>query len=514
MTEWARLVAAALLGTQRRPVPALPAALLPDGALADGALADGAAGDQSADGDDPAGRLLAQAALLTVRRRAGRRPESADPVAPAPAETAPAVPPAAARRLERILGGEQARLLAEWLAAAVAAGHRVPAALLPDLLDRGRVDRALRPHLARAAGHRGMWLALRNPEWAYLVAEPAGPPDGSLDGAPATDPDVWESGTRGARLAHLERLRAADPGAARDALRGTWASEPAADRAAFLATFDRGLDQADEEFLEAALADRAKDVRQVAAGLLARLPGSAYGRRTAELAAARLRAERRPDASGERRWIVVEPPPDGGAAALRDLIAHAPLGTWTELFALPPAQIVRLPVADDHGPDLQVGWARAAAATRDAAWARALLGRALLDGGLPAGRLDLAADLLGALPGAEREAAAAELLRRAGGYRDRVRILEAVPGRWAGALADAVLGLLADAAGRADTARYAGAVGQVARLAEERLSPGVAPRLVEITRRHDTWPLTDLAETLRFRRDMLEELGSARELEG
>jgi hypothetical protein len=131
-----------------------------------------------------------------------------------------------------------------------------------------------------------------------------------------------------------------------------------------------------------------------------------------------------------------------------------------------------------------------------------------MDGGLPAGRLDLAADLLGVLPATDRGPAAAELLARAGGYRDRVRILDAVPGPWAGRLADAVLGLLTDAAGRADTTRYSGVVGQLARLAEERLSPAVVPRLVEITRQHDTWPLTDLAETLRFRRDMLDELAS------
>jgi hypothetical protein len=482
-------VATALLGTQRRPVPALPAAL-PHPQEAPGG------------GGDQAGRLLAQAALLAVRRRAGHRPGSAEPVAPAPAETAPVVPPAAARRLERVLAGEQSGLLPEWLAAAAAAGYRVPAATLPDLLDRGRLDRALRPYLARAAGHRAMWLALRNPDWAYLVAEPVA----AADGAPAGDPGIWDTGGRGQRLAHLERLRATDPGAARAALRGTWASEPAADRAAFLATFGRGLGPADEEFLEEALGDRAKDVRQVAAGLLARLPGSAYGRRMAERAAACLRIERPAGAAGERARIVVEPP-DGGVAALRDLIAHTPLGTWTALFGLPPAEIVRLPVTDDRGPDLHAGWARAAAAAGDAAWARALLGAALLDGGLPAGRLDLAADLLGALPAAGRDAAAAELVERAGGYRDRVRILDAVAGPWSGALADVVLGLLAVAAGRTDTARYAGVIGQLARLAEQRLSPAVTPRLVEITRQHDAWPLTDLAETLRFRRDMLGELG-------
>jgi hypothetical protein len=300
-------------------------------------------------------------------------------------------------------------------------------------------------------------------------------------------------GGRGQRLTYLERLRDVDPDAARAALRGTWMSEPAPDRAAFLATFERGLGPADEEFLEGALADRAKDVRQVAAGLLARLPGSAYGRRVAERAAACLRTERRP---GQQTWIIVEPP-DGGVAALRDLLAHAPPRTWTTLLRRKPAEVVRLPIADDHDKDVHVGWARAAVLCRDAEWARALLAA-----GVVAGELDVAVDLLGVLPTAERAAGAAELLRGADGYRGLIRVLDRIAGPWTGELADAVLGALADAAGRPDGARY---LGQLCRLADERLSPGVADRLVEITRRHDTWPLAELAETLRFRRDMLEE---------
>jgi hypothetical protein len=471
MTEWAEHVTAALLGTQRRRPPELP--------------------DVAEEAGDQAGRLLAQAALLTVRRRAGWRPGSAEPLAPAPVETAAVVPDAAARRIERILAGEQSRVLPEWLAAAAAAGLRVPAGILPDLLDRGRTDRLLRPHIARAAGRRAMWLVLQNPDWAYLVSEPAAAEPGP------GDPDVWETGARGRRLTYLQRLRDVDPGAARATLRGTWASEPAPDRAAFLATFERGLGPGDEEFLEEALADRAKDVRHVAADLLARLPGSAYGRRMAGRAVACLRAERRKTRSREQTWIVVEPPEDG-TAALRDLLAHTPPGTWTELFGLPPMEVVCLPVADDLGRDVHIGWARAAVLRRDAEWARALL-----KGGAVPAELEPAVDLLAALPAAEREAAAADLLRWADGYRDLVRILDRIPGPWAGALADAVLGALADAAGRADAARY---LGQLCRLADERLSPGVAARLVEVTRRHDTWPLTELAETLRFRHDMLEEL--------
>jgi hypothetical protein len=426
-------------------------------------------------------------------------------VAPAPAETAPVVPPIAALRIDRMLAGEHTRVLPEWLAAVARAGYRVPARTLPDLLERGRTDRALRSYVARAAGRRAMWLALQNPDWAYLVAEPAAAP-----GPPAADPGVWETGTRGQRLAYLERLRDTDPDAAREALRGTWPTEPAQDRTAFLATFARGLGPGDEEFLEEARADRAKDVRHVAADLLARLPGSAYGRQLAERARGCLRAARKKARGREQTWIVVEPP-DGGTAALRDLLAHTPLDTWTTLFGLSPMEVVCLPVADDHAKDVHIGWARAAVRGRAAEWARALLrlwlgplqGAGVSTEGVVAEEIEIVVDLLGVLPAAERDALAAELVRQADGYRDLIRMLERIPGPWSGGVADAVLGALTAAAGRPEAARY---LGRLCRLADERLGPDTVGRVEAVTRQYDTWPLTELAETLRFRHDMLKEL--------
>ncbi|KAB2362724.1 DUF5691 domain-containing protein, partial [Actinomadura montaniterrae] len=78
MSGWNEHVTAALLGTERRDPPVLPEA--PDGPDA-----------------DRAGRLLDQAALLAVARRAGRVPGRGAPevIAPAPAEEAPVVPAAA-----------------------------------------------------------------------------------------------------------------------------------------------------------------------------------------------------------------------------------------------------------------------------------------------------------------------------------------------------------------------------------------------------------------------------------
>ncbi|MEV0662864.1 DUF5691 domain-containing protein [Actinomadura luteofluorescens] len=504
MTAWDEHVTAALLGTERRDPPAL--------AEAPGGGRDG--------GGDKAGRLLDQAALLAVRRRAGQAPSGtpAEPVALAPVEDVPAVARAAAARLRRILGGEQIRVLPEWLDAAAARGLRVPAQSLPDLLERGRSDRMLRPSIARACGRRGVWLALQNTDWAYLV--------GSGDD-PGGGPEVWETGTRNRRVAYLTMLRETEPGRARELLQGTWAKEPAPDRAAFVATFAHGLSLDDEEFLEAALGDRGMDVRQLASDLLARMPGSAYGERMAERARACLTTEERTVRGRRQTWIRVEPPhahdedmardgvpfhptgsfaPRGGgapvgtrAAWLREILARTPLSTWTELFGLPPMEVVCLPVSDSEGRDVHIGWARAALGQHDTGWARALL-----RGGVMVDEPEALADLLPVLPGPERDPAAADLIRWVEGRPDLLRVLERVPGPWAGPLAAAVVGTLS-ASAESPTRRDEHLITQLCRLADQRLDPAAAARLAALGPAAPR-AVTELIATLRFRDEMLKEL--------
>ncbi|WP_284454695.1 DUF5691 domain-containing protein [Actinomadura madurae] len=517
MSAWNEHVTAALLGTERRDPPVLAEA--------------------PADPGDRAGRLLDQAALLAVRRRAGRAPAAVapEPVALAPVEDAPVVPRAAAARLRRILGGEQIRVLPEWLDAAAARGFRVPAQTLPDLLERGRGDRVLRAPIARASGRRGVWLALQNTDWAYLV--------GSGDD-PGGGPEVWETGTRNRRVAYLTRLRRTEPERARELLRETWAKEPAPDRAAFLATFEHGLSPDDEDFLEDALEDRGKDVRQLASDLLARMPGSAYGGRMAARARACLIPRTGTVRGRTQTWIQVEPPqahgedlardgvpfhpsgsfaPRGGgspvgtrAAWLREILARTPLSTWTDLFGLPPMEIVCLPFggaaggsggpspqhepgSDSDGRDVHIGWARAALGQHDTAWARALL-----KGGVMVDEPEALADLLSVLPADERDAAAADLIRWVEGRPDLLRVLERVPGPWTGPLAAAVVATLSLSAER-PTRRDEHLVTQLCRLADQRLAPAAAARLEELEPAAPR-AVTDLIATLRFRDEMLKEL--------
>ncbi|WP_405146859.1 DUF5691 domain-containing protein [Sphaerisporangium sp. NBC_01403] len=135
--EWERLVSAALVGTDRRPVP----------------------------------DLLGQAAAHTVGARAGQRLHRGEPLPAAPPEEQPLVPRAAGERVSRILDGEQPRLLPEWLEAAAVRGYRLPPKLVPRVLDHGVRDRSLRGPIGVLAGARGRWLAALNPAWAYLLEE-------------------------------------------------------------------------------------------------------------------------------------------------------------------------------------------------------------------------------------------------------------------------------------------------------------------------------------------------------
>ncbi len=381
VSTWQDLVTASLLGTERTAVP--PSAV-PGGPAQAGAPA------------DPAALLLDRAALLTVARRGGQRPEQARPRPPAEPDPAPAVSPAAGRRLARMLGGEHPDVLAEWLSAAVARGLRVPAHLLPSLLDRVRrgsqADAELRRLTALAGGSRARWLAGLNPDWKFVTAHaPAG------DHAPDGD-DAWRLGSAGRRRGYLSALRARDPGAARELIAGSWDAAAPDERVMFVNVIAGGPSLADEPLLEAALDDSSAWVRKMAADVLAALPGSALGQRMAGRALGCLRL----GGGILSRRLVASPPAECGAAMRRDgitpgpgaggsplagqahllleVIARTPLDTWTGAFGRPAGQIVAVPPSAGWAPVLFTGWSRAAMAQRDQEWMVALIGWALADG--------------------------------------------------------------------------------------------------------------------------------------
>jgi Family of unknown function (DUF5691) len=375
VSKWQDLVTASLIGTERAVVPVVE---IPG-------LARVAAPGPAGNGADPAELLLDRAALMTAARRAGQLPGCAEALPVCEPDRRPVVSQAAGSRLARMLAGERQDLLAEWLTEATARGLRPPPQLLPALLETARVNpgsAGWRRLVAEAGGSLARWLAALNPEWEVSVPE-----TGSA-------PDTWRLGNAEQRRGYLATLRATDPAAARELLAASWDGANQAERAGFLSVLADGLSPADEPLLEAALDDRAAEVRGRAAVLLAGLPGSALGRRMTERARRCLRIEHgprgtrlvtvppvEPDASMRRDGIAPGPVP--GRPRLADLnrfvveiLAGTPLCAWTDAFGLTAAQILAVP-AGDWTPVLFAGWSRAAVAQRDRDWTAALIGRAL-----------------------------------------------------------------------------------------------------------------------------------------
>jgi hypothetical protein len=381
--SWDELVAAALIGTDRRPVDAAAPPGSPD-ALGATLAARGA--------ED---RLLAAAAAWTVAKRAGARAGAAQTVEPAEADPRPLCSDAATGRLELLL--EVRELVEEWLGLAARAGVRPPPELAPALLDYAEARPERQRAVLGAVGPLAPWLAAREPRWAYALA---------------SDDGVWKSGTAEQRHALLRRRREEDPEAARALLRSTWNEETWEDREAFLAELELGLGDADEPLLEAALDDRRKPVRDLAAELLARLPRSAFAARAAARALPLLRVEAgelvatlpdTPDDAAKRDGV-----PVGGRRSerLTAMLAAAPLTTWD-------LGMVALPVRDDLRQAVHTGWIEAAINQRDEAWGRAL------------GLLEL-------LPREEAEA-------RAAAADDPIRAAEPLTWTWGPALSNTVV---------------------------------------------------------------------------
>jgi Family of unknown function (DUF5691) len=475
--------------------------------------------------------LLDAAAAQALRRRAGvPLVEGAQAPAPAPVDDAATVGPAAAARADALLAWDRAprettpvrdaagrlELLAEWLAAAGAAGRRLPAELVPALLDAGRRHRTLRPLIAPVAGPLAGWLAAQRPDWSYASSIPPGE-------STADHPQDWELGPIGRRVAYLSRLRQRDPARARELLEAAWDAEPADDRAVLLGALGTGLATDDEPLLERALDDRRRQVRTVALDLLARLPDSAYAQRMAARARAcvdlsgtgpvGINPPAECDRSMRRDGIAPRPPAGVGERAwwLEEILARTPLRVWPEPGAFLARGMSRTWVAT-----VRQGLARAAAAQRDGAWATALVEPLVADvaaAGRPDDRLLLEA-LYEALPADDLAARATVALRRGLAEATAVgveHVLALCPRPWPRPVAEAVFGVLdGQLSHRSPGWRVAG----LCELAALRLPADLAPRAVALAERLRGARPNDpavtaverLAATLRFRHDMLEEL--------
>ncbi|WGL52269.1 DUF5691 domain-containing protein [Nocardioides sp. BP30] len=423
---WADLLAAALLGTARRPPPSLPAE------LGVHERADAVAEE----------RLLDAAAVGAMLVRAGADGVVGVRPAPAPDDDAPAAADRAVQLLHLLLDQPPfpvelaTTALLRWLRLAADRGRRIPHAELPRLLDAATRHPALREPVAAVAGARGRWLAAANPAWSWLGPALAPPPDGDVT------PAGWARATITERIAVLVRTRRADPAAGRALVESTWATDPARDRPQLLRLLEVGIGLEDEGLLERALDDRAAAVRDVAQRLLDRLPGSAR--------AARMSARLRPLVRTRgilRHGLGIDLPDQPDAAAVRDglgkrpgdrssergywleqLAAAVPLDFWTEITGRDPAATWRLVHA--ASPDAARGVVRAASVRHDPDWLAALV------------RAGAGPGLLALLP---PEVCAEIAPAHLAGIPPHLlpEVLANTPPTWSGTLSTAVLGRIA-----------------------------------------------------------------------
>ena len=514
-TFWQDLVAAGLLGVERRAFTATPA---------------GPLGDMLATLPAPTlaeQRWLAAAAAAGLYWRAGREPLRLPgaPETPAPEDEWPACSPAAAQHLATMLTGQFAEVLPEWFLRLAAARQCVAADRLPAVLDLGRTRPELRAAVTAVIGPRGQWLAAQNADWEYASYAAHVPLEADTQALTA----AWETGRPAARAALLWQLRSRQPALARTLLALTWQQEQAEQRVLFIEALAEGLSRDDEPLLETALDDRAKTVRAAAAELLARLPESAFAQRMAARLTPLLNVERgwfnrrkfelelpaACDAAMQRDAIEPKPRGKRGERAwwLLQLVAAAPLSFWTSTLGATPAECVRLSAGLEWRGLLWEGWSQAV--TRQAAlpaaadWAEALVSALLLQAEAVS-----FGPLLLALPRERREALVSAHLQAdplLSEGRPALRLLAETWDQWSAGFSAAVLAALArHIAG--DHAVHPGPALSLLGQAAFCVTPGEALRLgqklVEAAGEQPYWPaaVARFLTVVNFRNEMIKAL--------
>jgi Family of unknown function (DUF5691) len=252
MTDLETIIATALIGTERQPLPEL--------SLAPGLNA-----------ETREANLLGAAALLTSYRRAGyTSSKSTVTLEPSPPDNKPELTSPMREILFRVVHGHQ-ELLEECLS--LFAGYRIAHRDLPMMLDLGRNNTEHRSKISELIDARGRWLANLNKQWSWATSNIE-----SIEDAVQS----FETGSKAARTLALQSIRNSDPERARTLLESNWKQEAANERKEFIGVLADQLSIQDEPFLENALSDRSSDVRYLAANLLSSLPESQFNARTRE----------------------------------------------------------------------------------------------------------------------------------------------------------------------------------------------------------------------------------------
>ena len=179
-----------------------------------------------------------------------------------PPDTGAYCPPAVLHFHELMTRHEMySELLPEFLLKVAENKLRIPEELLPYWL---QVDEVTAPLLEAIRG-RGAWLGRQQFHPAFF--------DSADEVIAFTDED-WHSSNPAQRFVYFQHVRATDPDKARELLRASWSGETFGARENFLRTMAVNLSLADEDFLEARLAEYQHELFVYVLQLLYDLPGS------------------------------------------------------------------------------------------------------------------------------------------------------------------------------------------------------------------------------------------------
>ncbi|MCC6723111.1 MAG: hypothetical protein IT258_01280, partial [Saprospiraceae bacterium] len=288
-----------------------------------------------------------------------------------------ASPSAKALHLLRLMvRGPHGDVLPEYFDGLRHAKKSLPASELPAMLqqkDLATTWEEVEPLL----GEDGRWLLRQHPEWSKLLEKPS--------------TYNWQTGTRQERLKMLAFWRKTSPKFALELVQSTWQTESPTDKAAFLALLQTNLSEAEIGFLEACLDDKRKEVRQVAALLLAKIPNSSLSKRIKERASQflalknnRLQVElpEEPDDAAQKDGILkLHPDWQGGAKAslLGQVVSRVNPRHWETYFNMPAQAVVELFQHSDWSKTLLQALVSATVFHGETAWATQLTVHLLLD---------------------------------------------------------------------------------------------------------------------------------------
>ncbi|MBE9216646.1 hypothetical protein IQ247_28975 [Plectonema cf. radiosum LEGE 06105] len=361
MNIWQNLVKTAVVGTQRQELKIITQNNQFDEVF------------NSLDMNDRQGSLLAAAGTISLYQQAGKLITIEHKITSKTCELddLPYCNQLSEQHLQMMLSGEYSAFLPEWLKITAKAGKLVSPKYLPELLTLGKRQHYLRKDILAVLGKRGIWLAAQNPEWNYAISE-------------NTD-KIWKSGSLESKKKLLTELRQSQAAKGRKQLQNIWSKEKSQERASLLETLEVSLSIEDETFLEEALDDKSKLVRDAAARLLLQIPESKLVKRMIERVRPLLNLdnnnlevtlpnkctlEMTQDGIDESKYI---PSLGEKASLLLQMLGCVPPNILSNDWRKNPDELIKIVATSKWEKLFLEAWVMATIRSKDTAWAEALL---------------------------------------------------------------------------------------------------------------------------------------------